>query len=168
MNTEWMGRYRPLVAALVRHANIVQRGTSAKTVIVEGISLSVQEWQVFEYIIEHLNDDAHMNLISNRLGIAQSSFSKIVKELCAYGLVEKYQMTNNKKNIILRPSELGFAVYDEHATYLNEHLFADFFRQFEPFSDEEILRISRAIETLNNQMTDNSRPADVHLVRLRD
>ena len=117
MNTEWMGRYRPLVAELVRHTNIVQRALGIKSEIGEGISLSVQEWQVFEYIIEHADDDAHMNLISDRLGIPQSSFSKMIKTLCGCGLVDKYQMINNKKNIILRPSERGREIYEKRAAY---------------------------------------------------
>ena len=72
MNTGWMGRYRPLVAALVRHANIVQRTLSVKNETAEGICLNAQEWQVLEYIIEHLNDDAHMNLISDKHSSAKS------------------------------------------------------------------------------------------------
>lgn len=165
MNTEWMGRYRPLVAALVRHSNINQRNAGLKTDLDEKISLNAQEWQVFEYIIEHLNDDAHMNLISDRLGIAQSSFSKIVKALCCFGLVEKYQMTNNKKNIILRPSDYGLSIYAKHSSSLMESTFADFFRQMDTFSDIEIVRITRAIETLNDEISGTSQVPAGQLVK---
>ena len=61
MNTEWMGRYRPLLAALVRHSNITQRSSGTRTMLTDEISLNAQEWQVFEYIIEHMEDDAYMN-----------------------------------------------------------------------------------------------------------
>lgn len=64
-----MGRYRPLVAALVRHTNIVQRTFSKRAPLTEGISLTAQEWQVFEYILEHQEDDSCMNCISEQLGI---------------------------------------------------------------------------------------------------
>ena len=165
MNTKWMGRYRPLVAALVRHSNLVQRGINTKFEIESGISLSSQEWQVFEYIIEHLNDDAHMNMISDRLGIPQSSFSKMVKLLCGYGLVEKYQMTNNRKNIILRPSELGLSIYEKHATSLSESTFADFFIHLESIGDEEIGQLTNALETFNDKLIEYYRSSDVKLVR---
>ncbi len=165
MNTEWMGRYRPLVAALVRHSNIMQRGLSAKTEIDEGICLNAQEWQVLEYIIEHMSDDAHMNLISDRLGIPQSSFSKMVKVLCAYGLVEKYQMTNNRKNIILRPSEYGVSFYSRHASSLMESTFSNFFAQLDAFSDEDILLFTHAIEMLNDDIPKGHKPAPVQLVK---
>ncbi len=165
MNTEWMGRYRPLVAALVRHSNVNQRNAGLKTDLDEKISLNAQEWQVFEYIIEHLDDDAHMNLISDRLGIAQSSFSKIVKALCGFGLVEKYQMTNNKKNIILRPSDYGLSIYAKHSSSLMESTFADFFRQMDTFSDEEVVRITKAIETLNDEISGVSQAPAGQLVK---
>lgn len=168
MTTEWMGRYRPLVAALVRHANINQRTAGQKTELDEKISLNAQEWQVFEYIVEHLNDDAHMNLISDRLGIAQSSFSKIVKALCSYGLVEKYQMTNNKKNIILRPSDYGLSIYAKHSSSLMESTFSAFFHQMDTFSDDEIVRITQAIDMLNDEISGASQTPAGQLVKKPD
>ena len=166
MNTEWMGRYRPLVAALVRHTNIVQRALSAKKDITdENICLNAQEWQVLEYIIEHMNDDAHMNLISDRLGIPQSSFSKMVKALCGYGLVEKYQMTNNRKNIILRPSDAGISFYKTHSSSLMESLFSNFFAQLDAFSDEDIQQFTHALDILNDDVRKGPRPAPAQLVK---
>ena len=165
MNTEWMGRYRPLIAALVRHSNIVQRRITIRTNVENGIILNAQEWQVFEYIIEHLYDDAHMNLISDRLGIPQSSFSKIVKLLCSYGLVEKYQMTNNKKNIILRPSDYGLLLYEKHSSSLIDSTYGDFFDQLESFSDTDIELIAKAIETLNNNLVDDFNHTTGQLVK---
>ena len=53
MGTEWMGRYRPLVAEIVRHSNITQRLSAARFPVADGINLNAQEWQVFEYILDH-------------------------------------------------------------------------------------------------------------------
>ena len=89
MGTEWMGRYRPLVAALVKHTNVVQRASVRTVRLSDELRLTVQEWQVFEYVLEHQDDDACMNHISERLGIPQSTFSKIIKCLCERGLVDK-------------------------------------------------------------------------------
>ena len=82
MGTEWMGRYRPLVAALVKHTNVVQRAAGRTVRLSDELSLTTQEWQVFEYILEHQDDDSCMYYISELLGIAQSTFSKITKYLC--------------------------------------------------------------------------------------
>ena len=125
METGWMGRYRPLVAELVRHSNITQRLSATRFSVADDICLNSQEWQVFEYILEHSDDDAYMNMnmISERLGIAQSTFSKIVKALCAYGLVNKYQTTRNRKNILLRPSEKGLEVDRNYSASLKWNTF---------------------------------------------
>lgn len=160
MNIDWMGRYRPLVAALVRHANIVQRNLSKKTVLTNEISLNSQEWQVFEYIIEHMDDDAHMNLISDRLGIPQSTFSKTVKALCGYDLVEKYQTTRNRKNIILRPSEKGLKLYQIHASGVVSNNFESFFKALDCIADEDIEQFTFALDKLNAQLSCDSSDAE--------
>ena len=46
-----MGRYRPLVAALVKHTNVVQRAAGRTVRLSDELSLTTQEWQVFEYIL---------------------------------------------------------------------------------------------------------------------
>ena len=163
MGTEWMGRYRPLVAELVRHSNCAQRPNSPRTFVAEGINLNAHEWQVFEYIVEHADDDSHMNLISDRLGIAQSTFSKIVKALCGLGLVDKYQTTRNRKNIILRPSEKGLEVYRKHSADLGRDTFDSFFSALESFSDDEVARFTTALRLLNDTL---SVPAEARKVEL--
>ena len=152
--TDWMGRYRPLVAALSRHTNIVQRSISTKSEVAEGISLNSQEWQVLEAVISHSDGEANMNQLAEPLGIPQSSFSKIVKTLCGYELLEKYQTTKNRKNIILLPTELGISIYKARAAAAVSHTFDSFFEKLSGFSDEEIRTITEAIECLNTQLTE--------------
>lgn len=153
MGTEWMGRYRPLVAALVRHTNIVQRTFSKRAPLTEGISLTAQEWQVFEYILEHQEDDSCMNCISEQLGIPQSTFSKIAKLLCELGLVDKYQAENNRKNIILRPSDMGAEIYRRHAAAINQASFKGFFSELESLSDDELAVFTAALEKLDRALS---------------
>ena len=113
---------------------------------------------MFEYILEHSDDDAYMNMnmISERLGIAQSTFSKIVKALCAYGLVNKYQTTRNRKNILLRPSEKGLEVYRNYSASLNWNTFEAFFDELESFSDEQISALASALRQLNSRLIRSS------------
>ena len=104
MDVNWMGRYRTLVMALVQHCNISARGSGIKDRVTDDIWLNAHEWQVLEYIIEHTEDDAYMNRMSEVLGLPQSSFSRSVSLLSSYGLVEKYQTESNRKNVLLRPT----------------------------------------------------------------
>lgn len=145
---EWMGRYRPIVAALVKHVNSVSR--SGDEIPVYGdIYLTPNEWQVLEYIVEHREDDEHMNNMINSLAIPQSSFSRIQKKLYNMGLIERFQTLANRKNIILKPTELAMQAYDFHSKVMYETMFKPFFDELACFSDEEIEKIAHALETLS-------------------
>jgi len=149
---DWMGRYRQLVAAIVQHTNIA-KNNGAKNHIYKDIYLSPNEWQVLEYIVEHRNDDERMIFVSDRLGIPQSSFSKIVKSLHAADLVERYKSTDNNKNIILKPTELAITAHAYHTDYSYTQIFKPFFDSLEGFSDEELARFTDAMTLLNSRMT---------------
>lgn len=152
MGSEWMGRYRPLVAALVQHVNIVSRQISKRRPDAEGRSLSMHEWQVLEYIIEHADDDSRMTLVSRRLGIPQSSFSVIAQRLSSLGLVERYREVGNKKNVILKPSEEGIAYYQAKSLASNVPMFQPFFDSLEEFDTETIERFAACLEVFNSSL----------------
>ena len=145
MDMDWMGRYRTLVMALVQHCNIASRGGGIKDRITDDIWLSANEWQVLEYIIEHSEDDAYMNRMTEVLGLPQSSFSRTVSLLISYGLAEKYQTESNRKNVLLRPTEKGILVYKEKYSQLDNELFEDFFKSLDSLDDETIKKFSEAL-----------------------
>lgn len=144
----WMGRYRPLVAALVQHVNTVSKA-SPPLHIYEDIYLAPNEWQVLEYIVEHREDDEHMNNMIHALAIPQSSFSRIQKKLNAMGLIERFQTSDNRKNIILKPTSLAIRAHEYHTQEMFRKLFKPFFDELEAFSDEDIRRFTHALETLS-------------------
>ena len=151
-----MGRYRQLIETLVKHRNAFARVMNNKTESYDGTSISILEWEVLEYIIEHENDDSSMSQLSNRLSIPPSSLFKLSKTLCDYDLVAKYQMVGNKKNVILKPTEKGLDYYIKHAETLNNTIFGKFFEELSEFSDEQIEHIIRAIETITPSTDNNS------------
>ena len=159
MDINWMGRYRQLVETIVKHRNAFARVMNSKTEQYEEVSVSILEWEVLEYIIEHENDDASMAQLSNRLCIPPSSLFKLSKTLCNYGLVAKYQMVGNKKNVILKPTEKGLNYYINRAEMLNDSIFGQFFEELSEFSDEELAHIVRAIDILT-PLTDISANPD--------
>lgn len=156
MSTEWMGRYRNLVAALVQHSNINTHLDSQKQEIIPGLILAVQDLQVLEYVIEHKNEDDRMMLISERLGIPQSSFSKIITRLYNLGLVQKYQMVGNKKNIIIKPTEYAEDVYQQYTVDSTaSNMFRPFFEKLDSIDDDTICQFTDAINSLTNSLRDN-------------
>ncbi len=145
---EWMGRYRAVVAALVQHVNAVSKSGVALYTY-EDIYLTPNEWQVLEYIVEHREDDENMANMISSLAIPQSSFSRIQKKLCSMGLLERFQTLDNRKNVILKPTELALKAYAFHSEELYRLMFKPFFDELKDFSDEQLERFAHAIETLS-------------------
>ena len=165
MESDWMGRYREIVAAVVLHGNVVIRTQADVADIGDGILLRHQQWQILEYIVENRDKIFSMNDISYRLNIPQSTFSKTVKLLCEHGLVEKYQAVNNRKNIILRPTDRGRELYTENSEKRVKQTFEGFFEALSGVSDEDLHAVAKAIETLDNAMLPERRQ-EIEVVKL--
>lgn len=148
MALEWMGRYRELIQTLTQYINLSAREMTVKKNIDENITLTSQEWQVLEYIIEHEEDDVSMKQVSDRLALPQSSFSKHTKYLWECDLVDKYQVEGNRKNIILKPSDKGRRLYDIYSEKLASQAFQQFFQILDHCSDEDIQLFTEAIQSL--------------------
>lgn len=169
MATTWMGRYRRLVEELVRHRNHYVRAVNSKTEENGDVSISVLEWEMLEYIIEHDGEDFSMIRISEKLAIPQSSFSKFTRTLCGYGLLEKYRMVGNRKNIILRPTQKGIDFYNERVKDLLENVFGPFFKALDPLSDADVDRVADAITHLNTGfVASDTKSQPGELVKLED
>ena len=154
----WMGRYQPLVEAIIRHTNIYSRFSTNKPITFEGIQLSVTGWQILEYIYEHEKDDMRMIYLSERLCIPQSSFSKQIKILDEYGLIDRYQHVGNKKNIIVKPSPKGRKLYEEYAASFTKEFWHSFFDALEPVSDDALQTFVDALEQLNRSLLNDNSP----------
>ena len=155
MELTWFGRYRDIVTALVYHTNCVNRSANIRENYGSGVMLTAQEWQTLETIIEHDNENLIMSDISKLLGIPLSTLSKLTKQLLSQGLVERYRIDGNRKNIILRPSKKGYLLYQEHCEAVTTPLFQRFFNKLEPLSDEQLKIISDAIIALNTEMDED-------------
>ncbi len=166
MGIDWMGRYRPLVAALVLHANVVNRGLSMRSDIGDGIMLNPQEWQVLEFVIEHSDSYFSMIEISRELGIPQSSFSRIVKTIQDYKLISKYQVAGNRKNIVLRPTEYGKNLYNKRVESSSSISFINFFKELDSMSDDCIKTFTRALNNLTLGLPSARDSQEVELIEI--
>ena len=159
-----MGRYRPLVAALVQHSNITSRPQDMD--IGEGVYLNSVAWQVLEYLIEHEGEADCMNRVSETLGIPQSSFSKMARRLTALGLVERFRTAGNRKNIILRPTEKAHRLYDSFSHTIFERSFRPFFEALDTVDDEALARFTAALNRLNGQLAQDGPAPEAELIPL--
>jgi len=162
----WMGRYRALVAALVLHVNVASKGISERSDIGDGIMLNSQEWQALEFVIEHKDSFFSMIEVSRRIGIPQSSFSRIVKTLQANKLIAKYQVAGNRKNIVLRPTDYGIERYRSRVEKSSGSRFQQFFAELDPLSDKDIETFTAALNHLTMTLPSAKDSQDVQLIEI--
>ena len=112
MKLEWMGKHRELIEAVIRFANIYARMHKRGTFTNDGITLSAEEIQTIEYILENEERREKMSHIARRLGITPSMFTKLVARLERRGLLEKYHQENNGRDVIVTASPLGQNIYN--------------------------------------------------------
>lgn len=103
---DWLGEnqklYRDVLKCFNRYASVVNR-TSTST----GYALSGLDLQVMECLYENSEKQLMMAQIADALGIATSSFTKIVAKLTKLGFAEKFHRDGNRKNIIVLLSDAG-------------------------------------------------------------
>ena len=103
--------------------------------------------------------------ISYHLNIPQSTFSKTVKLLHGCGLVEKYQAVNNRKNIILRPTEKGLRLYQSISQKEAMGILQGFFDALKNVTDEDLHAMAKAIEALDNELLPE-RKEEIEIIKL--
>lgn len=150
MKLEWMGEYRNVVDAMIRMCNAYYRVYNSE--FVSDIHLSPAQLQVMEYILE--NDDSHdnMSVIAKRLSISQSSFSKIVNQLVRRGFLEKYHLTNNGKNVIIKVSDYGKACYAKYSSGERTDVWRRIFRKLDTVDAASTQVFIDCLNEFTNQM----------------
>lgn len=145
MGTEWMGRYRNMVEAMIRFGNVYAQTLSEPGFIECSAEITGEELQVLEYILE--NEVLHLNMaeIAKRLSIPQSSFSKLVKRLTQKGLLEKYHSKSNRKNVIICVSEYGKKVYDEYVQSSVNGKWGRMFENLDDISEDSLAAFTQAL-----------------------
>ena len=80
MDDEWMGRYRQLVSALVRHVNVLDKlKEEFRIEIADGVYVDRLVWQIIEYFVEHRDNTENMIDIAAKLGIPAE---ELVRRVC--------------------------------------------------------------------------------------
>ena len=107
-----------------------------------------------------------MNDASSQLSSPQSTFSKTVKQLVESGLVEKYQAVNNRKNIILRPTEKAIRIYSDFAEKHAKQIWQPFFDALNGVDDEVLHAFVRAIDFIDKRiLSENSE--EIRIVKIK-
>lgn len=152
----WIGRYRSVVAAMIRYANVSQRLLTEHLYHSEyDVTISPQEWQVLEYLLEHPNNTCCMAAIADKLGMVPSTFSKCMLSLVNNGLADRFRVEGNKKNVILRSTEKGKNFYQSEVKRFVAPTYQVLFDSLSSFSDEQLSDIANAINSLSDSLIPN-------------
>lgn len=166
MSSSANNRYKQLVKAIMRHVNIVSSGLNEPMDLSKDIVVTAQEWLVVEEVVEQRDAYNSMVELSRQIGIPQSSFSRMINHLQKVGLVEKYRVKGNKKNIVLRPTELAMQIYEEQTTGLGEAIWSEFYKELDTLTDENIITITNAISHLNERLPSARFSQELELVKI--
>ncbi len=138
MKLEWMGEYRDIIEQLMKYCNVYASVYSKEFSMGAAVPFSFAQIQVVEYLLE--NEDVHQNMmtIAQRLGITYSTFAKIVARLVKKGFLEKFHALGNRKDVIVRVSDLGRNIYAQYAQFIKKNHFLPMFEALDRVPRENL------------------------------
>ncbi len=147
MGLEWLGKYRGFVGKLMKFGNAYARTYNDENRVVDSpIKLSSAQIQTLECIIENEENNRNMAALSAMLGMTPSAFSKNVNKMMGKGLLEKYQASNNKKDIIVRVSDFGKKIYEQYADHALEAVFNEMFEKLDEIPEQYLEKFAEILE----------------------
>ena len=166
MPYKFTDRYDPLVNAILQHCNVVNNGMNDSVTLRENVVLTVQEWIVTELIVQQREEYNSMVELSRMIGIPPSSFFRIVSHLQKMGFIDKYRVHGNKKNIILRPTELALSIYEEKEPDMRNSVWGEFYKELDQLSDRDIKIITNAFNKLTGNLPSSQFNQELELVKI--
>ena len=152
MNDKWSSRYAGVTMALLHHTNFVCRTMSFKIDRGEGIFLSHQQTQILELVIEYRHENLTMSDFARILGLSKSMMSQSSKLLEKNGLVERYHLNDNRKAIILKPTEKGVKLFNNYIESTSSRMFEPLFSKLSALTDEQLKIVEEAIYELDSHL----------------
>lgn len=128
MKLDWMGEHRELVEKIIKYGNAYSNTYKLQRSYGTNMTFSASQIQTLEYILEAEDQEEKMSEMAARLGVSRSTFSKNVKNLTDKGLLEKYHLSGNRKDIYVKPSAKGREVYTQYTAFVSELCFDDIFK----------------------------------------
>ena len=163
-----MEPYRDIIGDFYRSANGYSQICKSE-IFGASVSFSPYEVQIIEHILEHAEEHRNMKWYASQLGLSQATYSKYVQKLVDKGLLEKYHVSRNKKDVILMVSPLGLKEYGEYSALAASRLFADLFGYLGSLSAEELTAVKKVF-SLFGRMHAEKRPesaeGDTCLIRV--
>ena len=137
MTLDWLGKYREFVGEIYRSANAYSSVCKTET-LGDNIRFTAYEVQIMEYIMEYEDEYHNMTWHARKMGLSTSTYSKYVNKLVKKGLLEKYRTSGNKKNIVLRVSDVGKEEYRKYSEHAEKTWFYELFQKLDEVPKEHL------------------------------
>ena len=144
MDTNKIERYQKLFEIMYRVENIYSQ-ICRDEMLGEEIHFSPYEAQILLSISIHSNELKNMHWYAEQMGLSPSCFTKYIKRLTSKGLVEKYYLKGNRKNIVLQVSELGMKECRIVSQFACETWMKEILTELDSLNDKELATVERII-----------------------
>ncbi|WP_270169850.1 MarR family winged helix-turn-helix transcriptional regulator [Paenibacillus sp. SYP-B4298] len=148
MKLDWMGNHRALIEKIIKYGNAYSNTYKLQRSYGTDVMFSAAQIQTLEYILEAEDQDEKMSEMAARLGVSRSTFSKNVKNLMEKGLLEKYHLSGNRKDIYVKPSAKGREVYVNYTAFVRELCFDEVFKYADTISEADKESFTRIMDVL--------------------
>ncbi|WP_440118533.1 MarR family winged helix-turn-helix transcriptional regulator [Paenibacillus sp. QZ-Y1] len=146
MKLEWMGNHRTLIEKIIKYGNAYSNTYKLQRSYGTDVMFSASQIQTLEYILEAEDKEEKMSEMAARLGVSRSTFSKNVKNLKEKGLLEKYHLSGNRKDIYVKPSDKGREVYAKYTEFVRQLCFDELFKYADNISETDKERFIRILD----------------------
>lgn len=158
MKLQWLGEYRELIEALIYFANNYSN-VHNKEFIGDEKKVSFSQIQVVEYLLENEEYNQKMSEVASRLGITDSSFTKLVNKMVGKGYLQKYHIEGNKKDIIIQVTPFGRMEYQKYTEQYAKKIFNEMFELGKELSKKELDVFTKMLLSLNSKISlENKEP----------
>lgn len=137
MKLDWMGDHRELIEKIIKYGNAYSNTYKLQRSYGTNMTFSASQIQTLEYILEAEDKEEKMSEMAARLGVSPSTFSKNVKVLTEKGLLEKYHLSGNRKDIYVKPSANGREAYAKYTEFVRDLCFNDIFQYADTISEAD-------------------------------
>ena len=158
MTLDWLGKHEYFISKLMKFGNAYALNYSTERDLGLGVSFSASELQTLEYIL--INEDRYLKMaeMAAQLGITTSTFSKNINKMVKKRLLDKYHMSNNKKEVIVRVSDYGKEIYREYCTIVKEKIYDQVFMILDQIPAEYETAAADVIDLIAKENSNTATP----------
>lgn len=123
-NKTWQADYGDIIAEIIKYGNLYANINKKASDFGTNYQVSLSDIQILEKVYLNEKKQMKMNELAAELGMTQSAFSKNINKLVKMGLVKKYHLENNKKDVFLLVTEEGKETYELQLQFVYERIFS--------------------------------------------